>query len=361
MGIICYIYRMRKIFIGVLVIAILYFGYRYFTKNIVPNKKTKNIPLTESAFIPPTAGPPTSPRLRGTSQRGKEKKSIFVPDWSLTDDTIIDNSYDRWIYFGEQEKMSQFTQNLKGKELWYTEKVNTVNELTSLRVNEFEANNFKGVVLDLEISELPTEKLKDEINTGVYEFYKAAKQEKLQVALALYGDLFYRVRPYDLSVLKDYCDEVMVMAYDFHKSRGEPGPNFPYNGRDIYGYDFKMMVDDYLKYIPPEKLTVVFGMYGYDWLVDEQKKPIKPAQAVTLKEIKKNFINKCSWNNCVIKRDSVSAEREIDYIYSVIKNSEGYMDMHIIWSEDERSVATKSAYLKEKGIGSVGYWAYGYF
>ena len=350
MGIICYINMMRKIFIGVLIVALLYFGYISFGGKNLINKSEKVSPVK-------TTSAPIESGLRMV----KEKKSIFVPDWNVNRETIIDNSYDRWIYFGAESKKSQFVEALKGKELWYTKKITTVYELTSLRVSEFEEKNFEGVVLDLEINELPTEKLKGEINEGVYKFFKAAKKNNLKVTLALYGDLFYRKKPYDLKVLNDYCDEIMIMAYDFHKSYGEPGPNFPFNGREIYGYDFKIMIDDYLKFIPPEKLTMIFGMYGYDWLVDENKKPIRPAKAVTLNEINKNFINKCAWNNCVVKRDSVSTENEINYIYSVVKDSVGYMDMHIVWGEDEQSVAAKSDYLKEKGIRSIGYWAWGYF
>lgn len=349
MGIICYIYMMRKIFVGILIMALFYFGYISFGKNIFVSK-SKQISTNKTAFAP------TKPGL----QRVEEKKSIFVPDWNLNEETIIDSSYDRWIYFGGEEKKSQFVEVLKGKELWFSIKIDNINQLNQLnRLNQ--SSDFKGVVLDLEISELPTEQLKLQINDGVYKFYKKAKEKNLKVALALYGDLFYRKRPYDLKVLNDYCDEIMVMAYDFHKSNGEPGPNFPYNGREIYGYDFKMMIDDYLKFIPQEKLTIIFGMYGYDWLVDENKKPIRPAKAVTLNEVNKNFINKCAWNNCVVKRDPASTENEINYIYSVIEDSVGYMDMHIVWSEDEQSVAAKSNYLKEKGIESVGYWAWGYF
>ena len=347
MGIICYIERMRKIFVAILILALFYFGY-----NSLNNSKLNK---TSDKTIKPSPSP---------VQEKKPiiyRKSIFVPDWSLNGETIIDNGYDRWIYFGSVNKEKQFVEVLKGKELWYTEKVTSINELESLKINEFEASNFKGAVLDLEISELPTEQLKLQINDGVYKFFKAAKQKNLKVALALYGDLFYRRRPFDLKILNDYCDEIMIMAYDFHKSYGEPGPNFPYEGREIYGYDFKMMTDDYLQFVPSEKITVIFGMFGYDWLVDENKKPIKAAKAVTLNEVNNNFIKKCVWSNCVVKRDSISTENEINYIYSVIRDSFGYMDMHIVWSEDEQSVEMKSEYLKKIGVGSIGYWAYGYF
>jgi len=32
-----------------------------------------------------------------------------------------------------------------------------------------------------------------------------------------------------------------------------------------------------------------------------------------------------------------------------------------MWYEDEESAQVKIDYLKEKGVGSIGYWAYGYF
>jgi len=339
---------MRKITTILILLFIIWLGTNYLIpKKIIPN----NTKIIKKLAYEPTKIP--LPK--------KPLKSIFVPDWNLNGETILDNGYDRWIYFGGEAKKESFVNSLHDKELWYTIKISSINELTNSQISEFEASNFKGVVLDLEISELPTEKLKLQINDGVYKFYKKAKEKDLLVALALYGDLFYRGRPYDLGTLNDYCDEVMIMAYDFHKSRGEPGPNFPFNGREEYGYDFKKMIDDYLEFIPSNKITVIFGMFGYDWLVDENKKPIRQATAFTVNEINNNFLNKCKWDNCVIRRDKESREIEVNYIYSVIKDSVGYMDMHIVFAEDEESAKIKEDYLKEKGIMSIGYWAWGYF
>ena len=41
------------------------------------------------------------------------------------------------------------------------------------------------------------------------------------------------------------------------------------------------------------------------------------------------------------------------------KGEDGYD--HVIFFEDEESAQVKTDYLKEKGIGSISYWAWGYF
>lgn len=258
-----------------------------------------------------------------------ERKSIFVPDWTLSEETMLNDGYDRWIFFGNEEKRPD---NI----LWTTIKVNSVDELNQLTLPD---SLIEGLILDLEISGLATEDLIDQINVGVRKIYGRAKEKNLQLVLALYGDLFYRQRPYDLQTLNQFSDEIMVMAYDFHKSYGEPGANFPYD-------NFKKMIDQYLEFVPPEKLTIIFGMYGYDWTLKDGK-PLKAAEALTLNQIKAKFSEN-------ITTDSVSKEKKISY-----KGEDGYD--HVIFFEDEESVGVKTEFLKEKGIGSTAFWAWGYF
>jgi spore germination protein len=131
----------------------------------------------------------------------------------------------------------------------------------------------------------------------------------------------------------------MIMAYDFHKSYGEPGTNFPYE-------DFKKMINDYLEFVPAEKLTIIFGMYGYDWTLKDGK-PLRPAEALTLNQIRSKFSDR-------IKTDPISREKNISYI-----DDDGYD--HVVFFEDEESAEVKINYLKEKGIGSIAFWAWGYF
>ena len=280
--------------------------------------------------------------------KSNPENSIFVPDWSLTDEIILNNEYNRWIYFGGQDKIATFAGNLKDKELWFTLKVSDTEQLNTL-VNSFnqlnQSGQFKGVVLDLEINGIGTSSLINQINKGIANFYDQVHKQNLKLAVVVYGDVFYRKRPYDLDFINAHSDEVMVMAYDFTKSYGEPGPNFPYQ-------EFKKAVDEFLQHVPALKLTIVFGMYGYDWTLQDGK-PLGPAAPLTLNEISKKFLGKkCYLEKCKVSSDIQSKEKHITYTD---------VNDHQVYFEDKESTAIKINYLKEKGIGSTAYWAWGYF
>jgi len=277
----------------------------------------------------------------------EEKKSVFVPDWNLTNEVILDNGYNRWIYFGGKEKLPVFKNALAGKNLWTTVKFDDIEKLESFEIDNQQFEGMAGIVVDLEINGLATDRFVLRISKGIERIYLSAKEKKLKMAVALYGDLFYRKRPYDLIKIRDYCDEVMIMAYDYHKSGGEPGYNYPYN-------EFKKMIDEYLKYISPEKITVIFGMYGYDWTMKNDL-PLKRAEALTLFQIESRFLKKeCKEKDCILKKDNKTGEKKLTYT-----DQEGYR--HILYYEDMESVSKKQRYLFQKGISSFSFWAWGYF
>ena len=113
------------------------------------------------------------------------------------------------------------------------------------------------------------------------------------------------------------------------------------------------MIDDFVKDAGNEKIVVTYGLFGYDWTVDEKGRATKQANIFTLSQIKNKFIGKCS-SNCSLQRDKTSAETQIRY-----KDEEG--NAHVIWFEDEESMNTKNDYLKTKGINQTAIWAYSYY
>lgn len=330
----------------------------------------------------------TPPISQQSTLSYKKSRSIFVPYWSLGERPVAVNTYDKIYYFGITvgsdsrvakeagfQKLDTFVSDIpQGKQTYLVlrmtdsetnstilEKSDSWPELAKETIDIAKKYKFSGLALDLESSNILDSGMIDKINRFVELFSSESKKENLSFSFILYGDVFYRKRPFDVSRISDLSDELLVMAYDFHKSYGEPGPNFPLDGRASYGYDLKKMTEDFLKIVPPEKLTVIFGMYGYDWSVDEKKRPLKPARALTLNEIRTSFIDKCEWKECIVKQDDVSSEMEVNYVESVKSEDKYVMNFHIVWSEDEESAKRKTEYLNSKGIGSVAYWAYGYF
>ncbi|OGK08452.1 hypothetical protein A2767_00815 [Candidatus Roizmanbacteria bacterium RIFCSPHIGHO2_01_FULL_35_10] len=383
---------MKKVAITSLLISGFFLGF-YFGEI---NKYNRKIP--EVLRISPTQAKKQSNKVAVKS------RSIFVPSWSLKSENKELSNYDELIYFGITPDYLGINKNetgyygipiflklAEGKKKLITLRMidddlnyfilgnkQLQKKIIQQTLEIVEQNKFDGVVLDLEISGLYSQDLTNQINNFAQLFYSEVNKNYRQFYLAIYGDNFFRKRPFDLSVLTRNSDGIMIMAYDFHKSRGEPGPNFPYDSGVRYQYNFKKMISDFSKVVAKEKITVIFGMFGYDWLVDEKKRPIRQAEALSLNQIAEKFFGtslkrssqtyttdvKCYWQDCVIKRDLISKETEINYVVSAEKPDDQdiyRIDYHIVWFEDEESVKIKTDYLREQGISNISYWANGYF
>lgn len=321
-------------------------------------------------------------------QLGDPKTSVFVPYWSLSESDGpfsspmgIDRPVDTAIYFAVSATNSGINKSNTGYTTlkdFVSRSAVTPNTLLTVSMVDDDINNvvlvnataqekiisqavtiaqdhgFDGIILDLEVGGFAGK----EVNTQILAFTKKAseivKKNNLSFAMTLYGDSFYRNRPYSIELLSPYVDQFYIMAYDMHKLWGTPGPNFPAKGKDIFGYDMQTMIADMLKFTTRDKLTIIFGLYGHDWTVDEQKRPFAAAKTLTQNQIQKKFIDSCEMENCVIKRNPYALESEINYIDEKTR-------YHIVWFEDSESVAQKIRLLKENGINSVSYWAYSYY
>jgi spore germination protein YaaH len=336
--------------------------------------------VQEKSLISPISGNATPLSIPtpvvGTGEPGL---SLFVPYWGLGDGEFGDE-FDHLIYFGVTpgtsgvnetdvgyKGLERFTQAAGRKDAYLTLRMldskqnfaileNTAlqNALISDTIATARAHDFEGIVLDLEVSALPFDSLIQQISSFNKQFYQAARKEKLYYAVSLYGDTFFRIRPFDVKSIAANSDEVMIMAYDFHKSRGNPGPNFPLSGKEKYGYDYHSLVEQFGKVVPKEKLTVIFGFFGYDWAVNKEKNMMTHGVPLSLNQIRERFITDCRFNACSLKRDTLSTEPSISYT-----DNEGLS--HLVWFEDHESVAKKQEFLKNKGITSFSYWAHSYF
>ncbi len=348
-----------------LVLLILLGGLTFFI--FTPVEKKQQLPQDTQSKL--TSNPsPTFSTVK--------KTTIFVPYWSLDKESSAKGEYDRSVYFGVVPNDDGLIRGEPGFQniAKYNELFPRGERLLALRMTDSDLalhiladktaqekvisetvktvldNHFSGVVLDLELFSLFDQQVPREINSFVSDFSSASKQNKLYFASAIYGDVFYRHRPYDVKAIGQQVDEIMIMAYDFSKSSGEPGPNFPLEGQARYGYDLGAMIRDFLALVQSEKLSVIFGMYGYDWTVDEQKRPIKPAAVLTDSQIRQKYLLGCGDKNCKVSEDKFSSETKIES-----------GDNHIVWFEDPKSAQVKQKYLQREGIGSFAYWAFGYF
>lgn len=337
----------------------------------------------------------TSPTLQPQQNKIIEKKdlptshSVFLPYWSLPDNLekiknpVFDDQLPitNYHYFGiapnengiaknepgylNLDKIKKLSESLKVSSLVLRMTNNDLNlkiledeDLTKKLIDETiqitKNNNFEELILDLEVSALPFENITNSITNFVGRISDKTREENIKLSMTIYADIFYRKRPYDLKILTQKINRLYVMGYDFHKLLGTPGPNFPLNGKEKYGYDLNQAMKDFIDVCPKEKLIFIFGLYGYDWTVDDQNRPIKSAKAFTLKQISKKFLKDPQVKISSIKRDPLSSENEIHY-------QDDENQRHIVWFEDKESVLKKQEFLKSKGINQFSYWAWGYY
>lgn len=308
----------------------------------------------------------------------QEVKSLFVPYWSLTDSDNIDSTYSSVLYFGIEAASTGIIKNEPGYqnlaqfvqfEQPGTKKLLVVrmldNQQNSLILQDISEQtqiiqqtvtlaqkyNFNGVVVDLELSALPFDSVVQQINAFHDRFATAVKAQHLSYGLTIYGDVFYRARPFDVAHLAKTADQIYIMAYDLHKANGDPGPNFPIHDDD---YDLDKMTNSFLSVTVPDKLTVVWGLFGYDWEVDAHNNAVGTAKSLSYLQIKQKFLDGCTLTDCSVQGDSASGETIVHYV-----DSNG--EKHIVWFDDPSSALTKEKFLLSKGINHFSYWAWSYF
>ncbi len=219
-------------------------------------------------------------------------------------------------------------------------------------------HGFDGIVLDLEYAALPTQEVIRDISSLTQTLSNTARSHDLSFSIAIYGDTYYRSRPYDIGTLAPLVDYIYIMAYDFHKSYGQPGPNFPLSssgqGKASYPYSLENALTDFLQDSQPEQLIPTYGLYGYDWSVDDQNRPAKQAAAQTLNQIEAKYLPTCPETNCLITRDPVSTEMSITF-------TDSGNQKHTIWYEDLNSLKQKVQKSRSFSIRNSAIWAAGYF
>jgi spore germination protein YaaH len=308
-----------------------------------------------------------------------QKRFLFVPYWSF-EKTIDSDGFNALIYLGVGVNTHGLETDDKGfenlhtfvKEAGVKEKILTIRmvdkdinadviknvslqkKIASQASTIALENGFDGVLLDYETSAFGFDSTTKIITSFYQLFAQEVHTSNLQFDVTLYGDTYFRARPYDIKRIGDMADKVFIMAYDFSKSNGNPGPDFPLLGKEVYGYDFPTMISDFQKDVPNKKLIVTLGYFGYDWKVDNQKNALISGIPLSLNEITGKFIEKCEYKKCSLKRDLKTQEPSIEYI-----DESG--DNHIVWFEDEVSINKKEELLKSKGILQTAAWAYSYF
>ncbi len=303
---------------------------------------------------------------------------VFVPYWTFSDRISLREN-ESAIYFGvtynnsginrEEDgyrKLSSFVNSIPpGKEKYLTLRIlgedadgeflensrlqAVIGEDLAKVAKEF---GFNGVVIDYETSAFGFASTENKITSMYKILYEEIKNEDLEFFVTVFGDSYYRARPYNLKEINNIADKVIIMAYDFHKARLNPGPNFSLSDRVKYGYDLEVMIEDFSKDLNSDKVVVALGYFGYDWKM-EGGVNLGMAEPLSLNQIISRYVNNCPNGSCAVQQND-DEESVIKYV-----DSEGFS--HEVWYESEASANKKIEFLSDTGINQIAIWAYSYY
>lgn len=308
----------------------------------------------------------------------KEESYIFVPHWTFSEN-LVTQKYSSIIYFGISidkfgidrnekgyEKLISFSDLVEGGKSRYLtlriigedadndflENINLQKKIGAEVAELSKEYKFDGVVVDFETSAFGFSSTEEKITKMYKILSEEIKKENLEFIVTIFGDNYYRARPYNIKEIGMFSDKIIIMAYDFHKARLNPGPNFPLSGKDKYGYDLQSMIKDFEKDLDLEKIIVALGYFGYDWKM-EKGVSVGTAEPLSLNQINSRFIDNCEFMNCKLEKNSDS-ESVISY-----EDAEGFL--HEVWFESEESAEKKIEFLNSIGINQIAFWAYSYY
>ncbi len=153
---------------------------------------------------------------------------------------------------------------------------------------------------------------------------------------------------YDYDALAAASDGLFIMAYGYHYSDGDPGPNSPLHGGDPWSdYAISWTVDDYRIYgAPDDKIIVGLPLYGRNWPTTDNSVPGEATDEGS----------SVTWVSAISQCESYGRLWD-----EVTSTPYCFPDStHQLWYDDVQSLEDKIAWSVDQGLQGVGFWAVTY-
>lgn len=200
-----------------------------------------------------------------------------------------------------------------------------------------------GINLDFEYVGTPSENTREGFTRLVQNLRSELKRQLPNASLTVctYISSASVLKLIDVEILANFVDSFIIMGYDIHTPKGEPGPIAPMEGIvSIVGF-----MQSYLNKVPADKLILAVPYYGYDWSVPNTSNDTRILPYAIIAQESKNS---------TIQWDDISQTPSYAY-----KDSESGVD-RVVHFENTRSLALKYDYINSKNLRGVGIWALGY-
>lgn len=227
--------------------------------------------------------------------------------------------------------------------------------------------NLDGVNIDFEYNGDPGAEYKNKFSQFIrrYTEYVHKSVPSSFVTVSVYASAVKESKLYDIRLLGQVCDGVLMMAYDFATTSAKKVmPTAPLGGykEGKYWYDISTAVDDFLTQMPAHKLILGVPYYGYNYPVAT---PLPNTRTLTRTYRRAAYAQTYE----SVQTDLHGLNPDIRFLTSGWDEVGGvgwkaYKDerntWRIIFSEDKKSLSKKYDFIKEKNLMGVGIWALGF-
>lgn len=233
------------------------------------------------------------------------------------------------------------------------------NRLIKNTIKVMKEKEFIDLNIDLEYAGTNDFQTRKNYSNFVAKMVKAVKEEipGSRVSIDSFADAVAKPRIFDVQNIGNLVDEVIIMAYDFHRINSiAAGPVAPLFGKEKQEYDVATSVMDYLTVVPARKIILGVPFYGYEWPTEKSEKGSFVINSFRGPEMASyhRSLQTAKENNAIINFDDITKSVWFSY-YD--KDSYSWRQ---VWFENERSLGLKFDLVNQANLSGIGIFALGY-
>ncbi len=220
------------------------------------------------------------------------------------------------------------------------------------------SNQVSGINIDIEYNGLVDEQLQDNLVTLLHRLRVLLQSQNppLSLSIATYSDAGSLQRLTHLQKIAPEVDHIIMMAYDFHRSKSpNAGPNAPLYGKSNgrWAEDIMSDLQQYTQFVPSNKILLGIPFYGYAWSVTDEKNPNSFTLPKTGESVPYANILK------LLSRPDVRRYWDQDALSPYLQYTIG-KTTKILYYDDPQSLRYKMMLVRQAKLGGIAIWALGY-